>query len=117
MLLAGIPFWFLPKSLPKQGQGLGQVQGQGQDPGASEGEQEGFLPEDSSDSAQDKPVTMAEMARGVCRLQPSTWCPPNPFTLSVSSQGRSVRGQRLTKAAEFLQGQHICQGEIGRAHV
>ncbi|XP_067110215.1 solute carrier organic anion transporter family member 1C1-like [Osmerus mordax] len=59
MLLAGIPFWFLPKSLPKQGRG----QSQGQDPGASEGEQGGFLPEDSSDPAQDKPVTMAEMAR------------------------------------------------------
>ncbi|XP_062373773.1 solute carrier organic anion transporter family member 1C1-like [Sardina pilchardus] len=63
MLLAGIPFWFLPKSLPKQGQGHSKK--------ASDGvpleEQGNFLPQEGNKEAAaakvEPPVSMAAMAK------------------------------------------------------
>ncbi len=60
MLLAGIPFWFLPKSLPKQGETETEKK-------SNEGEQDRFIPDNSKHSnAPDKPapVLMAALAKG-----------------------------------------------------
>uniref|UniRef100_A0A8C1R398 Solute carrier organic anion transporter family member n=1 Tax=Cyprinus carpio TaxID=7962 RepID=A0A8C1R398_CYPCA len=59
MLLAGIPFWFLPKSLPKQGETESEKK-------FNEGEQDCFIPDNNKHSnAPDKPapVTMAALAK------------------------------------------------------
>ncbi|XP_072530308.1 solute carrier organic anion transporter family, member 1D1 [Salminus brasiliensis] len=61
MLLAGIPFWFLPRSLPKQGEDPDMKSSD-----AQEGEQDTFITTDSSSSpASEKqdPVTMAALAK------------------------------------------------------
>ncbi len=61
MLLAGIPFWFLPKSLPKQGETEPEKK-------SNEGEQDHFIPDNNKYSnALDKPapVSMAALAKGV----------------------------------------------------
>uniref|UniRef100_A0A672T3T7 Solute carrier organic anion transporter family member n=1 Tax=Sinocyclocheilus grahami TaxID=75366 RepID=A0A672T3T7_SINGR len=50
MLLAGIPFWFLPKSLPKQGETETEKE-------SNEGEQDRFIPDKPA------PVSMAALAK------------------------------------------------------
>ncbi len=63
MLLAAIPFWFLPKSLPKQGETETEKESN-----VLEGEQNRFIPDDNKHSnAPDKPapVSMAALAKGV----------------------------------------------------
>lgn len=54
MLLAGIPFWFLPKSLPKQG----QKKSKGKEGGEASTEQEALMKKN------DQPVSMVAMAKG-----------------------------------------------------
>ncbi|XP_071752097.2 solute carrier organic anion transporter family, member 1D1 [Centroberyx gerrardi] len=59
MLLSGIPFWFLPKSLPKQG----QEQSKNTEL-STVAEQENFLPDDNQDHEEkEKPVTFSELAK------------------------------------------------------
>ncbi|KAF4114491.1 solute carrier organic anion transporter family member 1C1-like [Onychostoma macrolepis] len=56
MLLAGIPFWFLPKSLPKQGETETEKK-------SNEGEQDHFIPDNNKHSnAPDKPATVSMAA-------------------------------------------------------
>ncbi|XP_030636058.1 solute carrier organic anion transporter family, member 1D1 isoform X2 [Chanos chanos] len=59
MLLAGIPFWFLPKSLPKQGENQAKT-----NPDTQESEQDNFIPTENSPGTE-KPtqVTMAALAK------------------------------------------------------
>lgn len=59
VLLSSIPFFFLPKSLPKQGQKQEQIQSKSTEL-ATKTEQEQFLPEET----QEKPVKFQEMAKG-----------------------------------------------------
>uniref|UniRef100_A0AAR2L848 Solute carrier organic anion transporter family member n=1 Tax=Pygocentrus nattereri TaxID=42514 RepID=A0AAR2L848_PYGNA len=61
MLLAGIPFWFLPRSLPKQ-----EKSPDNKSADAQEGEQDTFITMDSSKSPpseKQEPVTMAALAK------------------------------------------------------
>ncbi|XP_008314132.1 solute carrier organic anion transporter family, member 1D1 [Cynoglossus semilaevis] len=61
IFLAGIPFWFLPKSLPKQGQEESQSKSTEI---TSVAEQENFLPEQSQDQEEkEKQVSFREMAK------------------------------------------------------
>lgn len=60
VLLSSIPFFFLPKSLPKQGQEESQTKSTEL---ANVAEQENFLPEENQDH-EEKPVTFQEMAKG-----------------------------------------------------
>ncbi|XP_044199331.1 solute carrier organic anion transporter family member 1C1-like [Thunnus albacares] len=63
ILLSSIPFWFLPKSLPKQGQEQSQAQSKGTEL-ATVAEQENFLPEENQDHEEkEKPVTFQELAK------------------------------------------------------
>lgn len=67
IFLAGIPFWFLPKSLPKQGQEESQSKSTEI---TSVAEQENFLPEQSQDQEEkEKQVSFREMAKGTVQLQ------------------------------------------------
>ncbi|XP_054480337.1 solute carrier organic anion transporter family member 1C1-like [Anoplopoma fimbria] len=59
ILLSSIPFWFLPKSLPKQGQEQSQSKGTEL---ATTAEQENFLP-DENQELEDKPVSFSELAK------------------------------------------------------
>lgn len=62
ILLSGIPFWFLPRSLPKQGQEKSQSKSTELAPVA---EQENFLPEENWDhSGKEKQPTFQELAKG-----------------------------------------------------
>lgn len=66
MLLAGIPFWFLPRSLPKQVQGKA-----GKSQVVHQSEQDPFIPVESKSvppSEKDDPVNMASMAKGTSLL-------------------------------------------------
>ncbi|CAB1347362.1 unnamed protein product [Coregonus sp. 'balchen'] len=70
MLLAGIPFWFLPNTLPKQGKSPSKkkqkddIQAKSSsDTPEEEQEQGSFLPEDNTEEDAPKPVTMAAMAK------------------------------------------------------
>uniref|UniRef100_A0A669DRJ5 Solute carrier organic anion transporter family member n=1 Tax=Oreochromis niloticus TaxID=8128 RepID=A0A669DRJ5_ORENI len=58
VLLSSIPFFFLPKSLPKQGQEQEQIQSKSTEL-VTKTEQEQFLPEET----QEKPVKFQEMAK------------------------------------------------------
>ncbi|KAL6459880.1 hypothetical protein MHYP_G00316390 [Metynnis hypsauchen] len=61
MLLAGIPFWFLPRTLPKQEKSPANKSAD-----AQEGEQDTFITTDSSKSPpseKQEPVTMAALAK------------------------------------------------------
>uniref|UniRef100_A0A8D3CXC3 Solute carrier organic anion transporter family member n=1 Tax=Scophthalmus maximus TaxID=52904 RepID=A0A8D3CXC3_SCOMX len=61
ILLSGIPFWFLPKSLPKQGEEQSQSKGTEL---ATVAEQEDFLPEENQElEEKEKPVTFRELAK------------------------------------------------------
>lgn len=60
ILLSGIPFWFLPRSLPKQGEEKSQSKSAELAPVA---EQESFLPEESQDEKEKQP-TFGELAKG-----------------------------------------------------
>jgi len=63
MLLAGIPFWFLPKSLLKQGETETEKK-----LNVLEGEQDRFIPENNKNSTsptKPAPVSMANLAKGV----------------------------------------------------
>ncbi|CAJ1054405.1 solute carrier organic anion transporter family member 1C1-like [Xyrichtys novacula] len=61
VLFSGIPFWFLPKSLPKQGQEQNQNKSTELTPTT---EQENFLPEENQDHEEkEKPVTFKELAK------------------------------------------------------
>lgn len=62
ILLSSIPFWFLPKSLPKQGQEHSQSKSTEL---TTVAEQENFLPEENQDHEEkEKPVTFQELAKG-----------------------------------------------------
>ncbi|KAL0962795.1 hypothetical protein UPYG_G00345570 [Umbra pygmaea] len=67
MLLAGIPFWFLPKTLPKQGKRPSQKKKDNEIQTCSDTaevkEQDRFLPDDHTEEQEPKPVTMAAMAK------------------------------------------------------
>uniref|UniRef100_A0A672LZE4 Solute carrier organic anion transporter family member n=1 Tax=Sinocyclocheilus grahami TaxID=75366 RepID=A0A672LZE4_SINGR len=59
MLLAGIPFWFFPKSLPKQGETETEKKSN-----VLEGEQDRFIPDNNKHStAPNKPASMAVLAK------------------------------------------------------
>ncbi|XP_065130834.2 solute carrier organic anion transporter family, member 1D1 [Paramisgurnus dabryanus] len=58
MLLAGIPFWFLPKSLVKQGETEPEKKSN-----AQEGEQDTFVPDNNKDSSKPPEVSMMAMAK------------------------------------------------------
>uniref|UniRef100_A0A671QVY9 Solute carrier organic anion transporter family member n=1 Tax=Sinocyclocheilus anshuiensis TaxID=1608454 RepID=A0A671QVY9_9TELE len=59
MLLAGIPFWFFPKSLPKQGATETEKKSN-----VLEGEQDRFIPDNNKHStAPNKPASMAVLAK------------------------------------------------------
>ncbi|XP_028255373.1 solute carrier organic anion transporter family, member 1D1 [Parambassis ranga] len=61
VLLSSIPFWFLPKSLPKQGQEHSQSKSTEL---TTVAEQENFLPEETQDQEEkEKPVTFQELAK------------------------------------------------------
>ncbi|XP_059182045.1 solute carrier organic anion transporter family member 1C1-like [Centropristis striata] len=61
ILLSSIPFWFLPKSLPKQGEEQSQSKSTELDTMA---EQENFLPDENQDQEEkEKPVTFKELAK------------------------------------------------------
>uniref|UniRef100_A0A665X7S9 Solute carrier organic anion transporter family member n=1 Tax=Echeneis naucrates TaxID=173247 RepID=A0A665X7S9_ECHNA len=61
ILLSSIPFWFLPKSLPKQGQEQSQSKSTELAP---VGEQENFLPEENQEhDEKEKSVTFQELAK------------------------------------------------------
>lgn len=65
ILLSGIPFWFLPKSLPKQGEEQSQSKGTEL---ATVAEQEDFLPEENQElEEKEKPVTFRELAKGTAQ--------------------------------------------------
>lgn len=62
ILLSSIPFWFLPKSLPKPKKDESQSKSTEL---ATVAEQENFLPEENQDHQEkEKPVTFQEMAKG-----------------------------------------------------
>uniref|UniRef100_A0A8C1DZR1 Solute carrier organic anion transporter family member n=1 Tax=Cyprinus carpio carpio TaxID=630221 RepID=A0A8C1DZR1_CYPCA len=66
MLLAGIPFWFFPKSLPKQGETETDKKSN-----ILEGDQDRFIPDNNKHStAPNKPATvsMAALAKGIMTL-------------------------------------------------
>ncbi|KAL3048433.1 hypothetical protein OYC64_007077 [Pagothenia borchgrevinki] len=58
ILLSSIPFWFLPKSLPKEG----QEESKGTEL-STVTEQENFLPDETQDEEKEKPVTFQELAK------------------------------------------------------
>ncbi|XP_040886348.1 solute carrier organic anion transporter family member 1C1-like [Toxotes jaculatrix] len=61
ILLSSIPFWFLPKSLPKQGQEQSQSKSTEL---TTVAEQENFLPEENQEHEEkEKPVTFQELAK------------------------------------------------------
>uniref|UniRef100_A0A3B3S4F5 Solute carrier organic anion transporter family member n=1 Tax=Paramormyrops kingsleyae TaxID=1676925 RepID=A0A3B3S4F5_9TELE len=62
MLLAGIPFWFLPRSLPKQGEGKTKDKAKDEQSAA---QQECFIVEEKSDTDHEKPclVHLSELAK------------------------------------------------------
>lgn len=67
VLLSGIPFWFLPKSLIKQGHEQSQSKSTEL---ATVAEQENFLPEENEEhEAKEKPVSFQELAKGIMQLQ------------------------------------------------
>ncbi|XP_074482148.1 solute carrier organic anion transporter family, member 1D1 isoform X1 [Sebastes fasciatus] len=59
ILLSSIPFWFLPKSLPKQGQEQSQSKSTEL---ATVAEQENFMPDENQDH-EEKPVSFKELAK------------------------------------------------------
>ncbi len=62
IMMSSIPFWFLPKSLPKQGQEESQSK---HTELATVAEQENFLPEEGQDQVEkEKPVKFQELAKG-----------------------------------------------------
>lgn len=62
VLLSSIPFWFLPKSLPKQGEEQSQSKATEL---ATVTEQENFLPDENQEHEEkEKPVTFQELAKG-----------------------------------------------------
>lgn len=61
ILLSCIPFWFLPKSMPKQGEKKSPSKNTEL---ATVAEQENFLPESQEHEEKEKPVTFQEMAKG-----------------------------------------------------
>lgn len=62
ILLSSIPFWFLPKSLPNQGEEESQSKSTELAPVA---EQESFLPEENQDHGEkEKQPTFQELAKG-----------------------------------------------------
>ncbi|XP_045555635.1 solute carrier organic anion transporter family member 1C1 isoform X2 [Salmo salar] len=75
MLLAGIPFWFLPNTLAKQCKSPSKkkqkedIQAKNSsDTPEEEQEQGSFLPEDNTEEDAPQPVTMAAMAKGSINL-------------------------------------------------
>ncbi|XP_010791996.1 solute carrier organic anion transporter family member 1C1-like [Notothenia coriiceps] len=58
ILLSSIPFWFLPKSLPKEGQEESKSTEL-----STVTEQENFLPDETQDEEKEKPVTFQELAK------------------------------------------------------
>lgn len=70
ILLSSIPFWWLPRSLPKQGQEKTLSKSMELAPVA---EQETFLPEETQDhSGKEKEPTFQELAKGTFKRPLST---------------------------------------------
>lgn len=70
VLLSSIPFWWLPRSLPKQGQEKTPSKSTELAPVA---EQENFLPEETQDhSGKEKEPTFQELAKGTFKRPLST---------------------------------------------
>lgn len=68
ILLSSIPFWFLPKSLPKEGQEQSQSKSTEL---TTVAEQENFLPDENQDHEEkNKPVTFQELAKGTFQAFP-----------------------------------------------
>lgn len=66
MLLSSIPFWFLPKSLPKQGEEESENKSTEL---ATVAEQENFLPEEGQDQEEKEgEVTFKQLAKGITQL-------------------------------------------------
>lgn len=66
MLLSSIPFWFLPKSLPKQGEEQSESKSTEL---ATVAEQENFLPEEGQDQEEKEgEVTFKQLAKGITQL-------------------------------------------------
>lgn len=63
-MLSGIPFWFLPKSLPKLKKDEGETKSMEL---ATSAEQENFLPEENQEHQGkiEKPVSFQELAKGI----------------------------------------------------
>ena len=61
ILLSSIPFFFLPKSLPKQGKEKSSSKGTEL---TTVTEQENFLPEETQDDEEEEKVTVREMVKG-----------------------------------------------------
>ncbi|KAM8739745.1 solute carrier organic anion transporter family, member 1D1 isoform 1-T2 [Acanthopagrus schlegelii] len=102
IMLSSIPFWFLPKSLPKQGQEESQSKGTEL---ATMAEQENFLPEEAQDHVEkEKPVTFQELAKdfvpSLRRLFKNTI-----FTLMILTYLVSVNGfiGMITFKPKFLE--------------
>lgn len=73
MLLSSIPFWFLPKSLPKQGEEQSESKSTEL---ATVAEQENFLPEESQDQEEKEgQVTFKQLAKGITQLFASFHAP------------------------------------------
>lgn len=67
ILLSSIPFWFLPRSLPKQGQKKSQSKSTEL---TTVAEQENFLPDENLDhEGKEKSHTFQELAKGIKNLQ------------------------------------------------
>ncbi|XP_073336624.1 solute carrier organic anion transporter family member 1C1-like [Pagrus major] len=102
ILLSSIPFWFLPKSMPKQGQEESQSKGTEL---ATVAEQENFLPDENQDHEEkEKPVTFQELAKdfipSLRRLFKNTI-----FTLMIITYLVSVNGfiGMITFKPKFLE--------------
>lgn len=62
ILMSGIPFWFLPRSLPKQGKEKSQSKSTEL---STVAEEENFLPEENQDhGGKEKQPTFQELAKG-----------------------------------------------------
>lgn len=81
VLLSGIPFWFLPKSLPKPKKDEDQTKSTEL---ATTAEQENFLPEENHghEGKNEKPVTFQELAKGIKTSLSKGERPLSPWPLS-----------------------------------
>lgn len=113
MLLAGIPFWFLPNTLAKQCKSPSKkkqkedIQAKNSsDTPEEEQEQGSFLPEDNTEEDAPQPVTMAAMAKGIVGLIPFRFLVSSPsFRKGGVGVGKS-NGSTLPKVVFLLTNLH-----------